>query len=361
MDIKLREVKIRDLVEGYSDDGEGGVTGYGGDLDIRPPYQRDFVYKEKQRNAVIDTVFKGFPLNVMYWAVRADGSYEIIDGQQRTISIAHYADGVFSYKERYIHNLTEERRERFLDYQLMVYECSGTEEEKLEWFETVNIAGEELAKQELRNAVFAGPWLSDAKRHFSRTGCPAYQIGQHYVTGELNRQKYLETAIRWASRDKIEDYMGKHQKDSDAKPLWDHFEAVIEWIESRFTVRRSGLMKRVDWGPLYDAYKNAPYDPEAIEDEVVQLIEDGEIQRQAGIYPYVLTRDERYLNLRAFPDAVKRRVYEQQSGICPMCKESFELSEMEADHIEPWSEGGKTEEDNCQMLCKADNRKKAAG
>ena len=360
MDIRLKELTIRDLVAGYTDDGEGGVTGYGGRLDIRPPYQREFVYKDKQRNAVIDTVFKGFPLNVMYWAVRDDGRFEIIDGQQRTISVAQYVAGDFSFEEMYFHNLPLDKQEQFLDYELMVYECNGTDSEKLKWFETVNIAGVKLTEQELRNAVYAGPWLSDAKRYFSRSGCPAYHIGQHYLKGAVIRQEFLETAIDWASRGEINDYMGKHQHDEKAEPLWQHFESVIEWVKSCFTVRRS-FMKGVDWGPLYNDYKDGEHDPVAIEDEVARLVADDDVQRKPGIYEYVLTRDEKHLNIRAFPPAVKQKVYEKQGGVCPICKEKFEISQMEADHVTPWSEGGKTVEDNCQMLCKKDNRKKAAG
>ena len=106
MKIELKQIKIRDLVEGYENDDETGrVAAYGGKLDVRPPYQREFIYKEKQRNAVIDTIFKGFPLNVMYWAVREDGSFEVIDGQQRTISISQYAVGDFSLEKRFYDNL----------------------------------------------------------------------------------------------------------------------------------------------------------------------------------------------------------------------------------------------------------------
>ena len=96
MKITLTKITVRDLVEDYHDDGEGGVRGYGGKLDIRPPFQREFVYKDKQRDAVIETINKGFPLNVMYWAVRQDGTYEVIDGQQRTISVAQYVKGDYS-------------------------------------------------------------------------------------------------------------------------------------------------------------------------------------------------------------------------------------------------------------------------
>src|SRR5690606_23188166 len=177
MNIELKEITVRELTDGYEDNEEGGVIGFGGKLDIRPPYQREFIYKEKQRDAVIDTILKNFPLNVMYWAVREDGNFEVIDGQQRTISICQYVNGDFAYMFKYFHNLKDDEKQKILDYKLMVYICSGTDSEKLEWFKTINIAGENLTDQELRNAVYSGSWVTDAKRYFSKNGCAAYQIG----------------------------------------------------------------------------------------------------------------------------------------------------------------------------------------
>ena len=359
MKIDQIDIRVQELVEDYEDADENGVTGYGGKLDIRPPFQREFVYKDKERNAVIDSILKGFPLNVMYWADREDGTFEIIDGQQRTISVAQYIDGDFSFNDQYFHNLPSDKQDLIYNYKLMVYVCTGTDSEKLEWFKTINIAGVELSNQELRNAVYAGPWVSDAKRYFSRNGCAAYQIGNDYINGQYIRQKYLETVIKWISNDTIEDYMAKHQHYENALPLWEYFQSVIKWIESTFTEKRKE-MKNVDWGFLYSTYKNADLDPVEIEAETVQLLLDDDITRQAGIYPYILTREEKYLNIRAFSAGVKQRVYENQSGRCKVCNEEFTFSQMEADHIKPWVEGGKTSEGNCQMLCRQCNREKSS-
>ena len=359
MKIKLLDLTVEELVEDYYDDDEGGVTGYDGKLDIRPPFQREFVYKEKERNAVIDSILKGYPLNVMYWADREDGTFEIIDGQQRTISIAQYVDGVFSFNGQYFHNLPSDKENLILNYKLMVYVCTGADSEKLEWFKTINIAGQKSTNQELRNAVYAGTWLSDAKRYFSWTGCAAYNKGNAYVNGSAIRQEYLETVIKWISKDSIEDYMGKHQHDENALPLWEYFQSVIDWVESTFTNTRS-LMKGVDWGSLYNTFKDADLNADEIEQEIALLIDDVDVTRQAGIYPYILTREEKHLNIRAFSPSMKQRVYEKQSGICVICGDKFTIKDMEADHITPWSEGGKTNEDNCQMLCKKCNREKSA-
>ena len=360
MKIESKEIKIRELVADYVDDGEGGVRGYSGQLDIRPPHQREFVYTGKQRNAVIDSIKKGFPLNVMYWSARDDGTYEIIDGQQRTISIAQYAEGDFSFNEQYFHNLPEDKKTKFLDYELMVYFCSGTESEKLEWFRIINIAGAKLTNQELRNAVYAGTWVSDAKRYFSKTGGPAYQVGQDYLNGKPIRQEYLETAIKWISGGDIEEYMARHQHDENAKDLWEHYQSVIGWVEATFTEKRPKTMKGVDWGTLYDSYKDETLDPTKIEEEIERLILDDDVTKQSGIYPYILTREEKHLNIRKFSDNMKQKVYEKQNGKCKKCNKNFDIGDMEADHITPWVEGGKTNEDNCQLLCKDDNRRKSS-
>lgn len=358
MEVKLIEVTIRDLQEGYQDHDEEGVVGYGGRLDIRPPYQREFVYKDKQRDAVIETVKKGFPLNTMYWAVRKDGNYEIIDGQQRTISICRYVHGDFSYKGLYFQNLQDDQQDQILNYPLTIYECSGTDGEKLDWFRTVNIAGEELTEQELRNATFHGPWLYDAKRYFSRTGCPAFQIGNRYLTGTPIRQDYLETAIKWISNNNIEDYMGRNQDKPSANELWLYFQSVISWVDVTFPQYRRE-MKGIQWAELYNAHKNDTLDPHLLEEEIEMLFIDPDVTNNKGIYTYVLNGEERYLNIRKFDEIIRREVYELQKGICVICKEHFDIDEMEADHITPWSQGGKTEIGNCQMLCSSCNRRKS--
>jgi hypothetical protein len=356
MKIELKEITVRELTNGYQDNEENGVIGYGGKLDIRPPYQREFVYGVKEREAVIDTVTKDFPLNVMYWAVREDGNFEVIDGQQRTISICQFVNNDFSVNGLAFDNLQNDKQEQILNYKLMVYFCSGTDSEKLEWFETINIAGKELTKQELRNAVYSGSWVSDAKRYFSKNSRP--KIGDEYLSGSANRQEYLETAISWISNGQIEDYMSKYHHDPNANEIWLYFQSVINWVKVTFPKYRKE-MKGIAWGLLYNEFKNEALDPKKLEEEITKLMLDEDVDNKKGIYSYVFTRKERFLNIRAFSDNQKREAYERQQGICPVCTEHYEIAEMEADHITPWHLGGKTSADNCQMLCKDDNRRKS--
>lgn len=358
MKISPVRITVNELTHLYADNDEGGVVGFGGKLDIRPPYQREFVYKDKQRDAVIDTIVKNYPLNVMYWAVREDGNFEVIDGQQRTISICQYVNGDFSFMGRYFHNLQDDEKKRILDYELSIYQCSGTDSEKLAWFRTINIAGEKLTDQELRNAVYSGSWVSAAKPLFSKNGCPAYLLGSDYLTGSPIRQDYLETVIDWISEGQIELYMAKHQHDPNANTEWLYFQSVIAWAKAIFPNYRS-VMKGVDWGKLFNKHKDLPQDAEKIENSVASLMIDEDVTNKKGVYSYVLSGEERHLSIRSFNENQKREAFERQKGICVRCGKSFDISEMEADHITPWSKGGRTIGENCQMLCKEDNRRKS--
>ncbi|EAH5903255.1 DUF262 domain-containing protein [Campylobacter upsaliensis] len=390
MQIDKTEIKIKELIAGYTRDEESSqIVAYADSsgvarLNIRPKYQREFVYKEAQRNAVIDTILKGFPLNIMYWVKNVDSSaeceYEVLDGQQRTISICEYVKGSFSIqwndKSQYFHTLSKDLQEKFLDYKLNVYVCQGSDSEKLEWFKTINIAGETLTSQELRNAVYASVWLSDAKRRFSKEKGVAVLKGAKYLNGSALRQEFLESAIAWKvdSRkdEKICEYMAKNAKDSkNADELWEYFAKVIDWVEMKFETYRKE-MKGLEWGLLYNKYKDKELDKDELESTIAKLMQDDEVQKKSGIYAYVLSGDEKHLSLRAFSESIKRAVYEKQGGVCansdghikgvkcPHEKQKLDIEQMEADHIIPWSKGGKTEKENCQMLCRECNRKKSA-
>lgn len=361
MKIDIQKVKVADLILGYEDKAEEGVRGYGSRLNIRPAYQREYIYGEKQRNEVIHTVRPGFPLNTMYWAVAGDG-FELMDGQQRTVSICQYVQGDFSVEidgsPKNFGNLTAEKKQQILDYELSIYVCDGGEDEKLDWFKIINIAGEKLTDQELRNAIYTGPWLSDAKRWFSKSGAPAAAIGDKYVTGSPIRQELLEKTLAWISSGKIETYMSSHQHDPDAQELWQYFQAVIAWVERIFPEYRK-MMKGLDWGGFYNAHKDDKLNAATLEARIKVLIDDDEVDNKKGIYEYLLTGNQRTLNLRVFDEKMKVTRHEKQNGICPICKKHFTIDKMEADHIIPWSKGGKTVAENCQMLCQMDNRTKS--
>ncbi len=360
MKIELHEITVREVAANYVDNSEEGVIGYNGKLNIRPKYQREFVYDEKKRNAVIDTLRKEFPLNVMYWVKNGDGTFEVLDGQQRTISFCQYVHGDFSIDNRAFHNLTNTEKEQILNYKLMVYFCEGNDKEKLDWFKIINIAGERLTEQELRNAVYTGTWLTNAKSIFSKSNCAAYLLSKDYVNGSPIRQEILETALSWIAKGEIENYMSIHQHDPNANELWMYFKNVIEWVKLTFTTYRKE-MKGIDWGSLYDEFKDKIFDTAKLEQEIQDLMMDDDATSKKGIYPYVLTRDEKYLNIRTFTPNQKREAYERQKGVCPRCEpgKHYELGEMEADHITPWRLGGKTSADNCQMLCLRHNREKS--
>lgn len=371
MKIEEKKVTIREVYEGYFNDAEEGVVGFDENLDIRPKYQREFVYKDKQRDEVIRTVMKGLPLNVMYWVDRGEQfeddpdepRYEVLDGQQRTISVCEYVDGNFSVDDMNFDNLPSDIQEKILNYRMFIYVCNGTESEKLEWFKIINIAGEQLTDQELRNAVYAGSWVSDAKRYFSKTGCAAYNLASDYLKGSSIRQEYLETALSWIATKEgktIEGYMSEHQHDSSAVQLWNYFRNVIEWVQAIFPKVRKE-MKGLPWGLYFNEHgTRTDLDPKALEAEIQRLMGDEDVTKKSGIYEYLLTGKEKCLSIRAFDRRTMLAAYEKQNHKCAICGKEFEFDKMHGDHITPWSKGGHTTSDNCQMLCRDCNLKKGA-
>lgn len=370
MKIEPRQIKVREVFESYADNGDDGVFAYGGRLAIRPPYQREFVYDNKQAEAVVQTVLKGFPLNVMYWVKVGNDSYEVLDGQQRTLSVMQYLKHQFSImlagQKYYWDALPDDKYNAIMNYEFMIYICEGEESEKLEWFKVVNIAGEKLTDQELRNSVYTGKWLSDAKRYFSKRNCAAKLLSDKYVTGDPNRQELLEKALKGICDHQeireITEYMARHKSDADADELWQYFQDVIHWTEKIFP-KYYADMKGLDWCHFYNTYSHNTYNSSEMGKEVKRLHEDEEIQRPKGIYEFLLCRDAdpyagRLLNLRNFEKRDKMAAYSKQRGVCPVCRKHFEFEEMEGDHIKPWSKGGHTIPDNCQMLCKNCNQKK---
>lgn len=360
MKITQFKCSVKRLTENYLNNEEDGCWGLNKKLNIRPAYQREFVYKDSQRDAVINSVRSGFPLNTFYWSKNEDGTYEVLDGQQRTLSICQYINKDYSINHQFFHNLTTEEQQQILDYQIDVYVCEGTEKEKLDWFKVINIAGEKLTDQELRNAIYTGSWLTDAKKYFSKQMGPAYNLAKNYMKGSPIRQDYLETVLDWISGGNIEKYMSEHQKDQNAGKLWLYFNKVINWTSTTFPKYRKE-MKGLDWGKLYNLYKDVNYDTDELEKDLVKLMIDDDVTKKSGIYEYLLSgkTNQKVLNIRAFTESQKRAAYEKQKGICPKCGKHFEIDEMDADHITPWSSGGKTSTENLQMLCKSCNRTKS--
>lgn len=377
MKIDKREITIREVAKGYeSDDATGKVSTMDGKLDIRPEYQREFIYKPEQRDAVIHTVINDFPLNIMYFVQHDDGTAEVLDGQQRLISICEYIANNFAVgipsktgKPNYNNFLTLDKdlQKQILDYKLTVYYCEGTEVEKMDWFKIINVAGIELTEQEIRNALYHSPWLTDAKSLFSKNAGGFVKKYSKYMAKNMSaiRQDYLEKVFKWKAieeeidnPDIIAGYMQKHKADKDANELWTYVKQMFTWVEKTFG-KYDKSMQGVDWGRLYGEHKDDSLDPRDVQKQVQTLLADSEVKNKSTIYEYILTGEEKYLNLRTFDDYLKKTLYERKNHICDGCHKIIPtIKDAHADHIIPWSKGGKTIESNCQILCVDCNLKK---
>ncbi|MDR0907452.1 MAG: DUF262 domain-containing protein [Rikenellaceae bacterium] len=384
MEAKLRtDLKVRDVCKGFVyNELEGkGLFGLSGRLTIQPEYQRNYIYADGKRDvAVIHSLLKKYPLGLIYFNKVGKDRFEVLDGQQRITSIGRFVTGKLNIIDangnpQDIHSIPADQRELILDSPLLIYECEGNESEIKEWFKTINIAGVPLNEQELRNAIYSGPFVTLAKAEFSNTQNANNQKRSAYIQGSVNRQDYLERALDWVSRGQIEVYMSQHRRDTNIDELQTYFNSVIDWVSGVFTdVEKE--MCGLEWGRLYETYHNQPYDASEVAAEVKRLYADPYVKNRKGVFEYILggSVDARLLDVRVFDEATKRAVYERQtneaeaSGVsnCPLCaighdanrERIWKLIEMDADHVAAWSKGGATTPNNCQMLCKTHNRAK---
>ena len=388
----LTDLTVREICEGFVyNQLEGkGLFGWAGKLTIQPEYQRNYLYAEnegKKEVAVIDSILKGYPLGLIYFNRNAnyqkpETEYEILDGQQRITSIGRFVTGKFAIKdkfgmEQYFTGLTEEEKEKILNYRLLIYVCEGTEREIKEWFETINIAGVPLNRQELLNATYSGPFVTLAKATFSNSRHPMLQKWGSYIKGNANRQDILHEALVWVAKgeDNVGGYMSQHRQDNSIEELKTYFDTVIEWAKTLFGEPKSE-MRGLEWGAFYEQYHANSYNPAQLQQRVNELYADEYVTNKRGIFEYLLGEetDRSLLNIRIFDNSIKKTIYARQTieaqtlGIsnCPECAKGhdnmrtkiYKFTEMDADHVTAWSKGGATTIENCQMLCKTHNRAK---
>ena len=383
MKTTLKTYTVKDICNGFVyNELEGkGLFGLSGKLTIQPEYQRNYIYADGKKDvAVIESMQKGYPLGLIYFNKVSNDKLEVLDGQQRITSIGRFVTGKLAIMDQnnmpqYYSSLPDDKKQLIDDYELLVYECEGTETEIKEWFKTINIAGVPLNEQELLNAVYSGKFVTKAKEEFSNSQNANVQKWSAYISGSVNRQDYLHTALEWVSKGEIGDYMSQHRYDENINELKTYFTTVIDWISSVFTdVEKE--MCGLEWGRLYEEHHSKSYNPQEVSAKVQELYGDPYVKNRKGIFEYVLggCTDKKLLDIRIFDEATKRAVYKKQTlaaraeGIsnCPLCAighdanhaKIWDQKDMDADHVTAWSNGGATSIENCQMLCKTHNRAK---
>jgi len=377
------KITVKDICEGFQyNEVEGkGLFGLSGKLTIQPEYQRNYIYADGKKDvAVIESLLKGYPLGLIYFVKVKEDEFEVLDGQQRITSFGRYVTNKFAVKdengmEQYFSGIAQDKQEKILNTQLLIYECEGTESEIKEWFKTINIAGVPLNDQEFLNAVYSGPFVTLCKVEFSNSQNANIQKWSAYIKGSAIRQEFLECALDWVSKGNIDDYMSRHRKDTNINDLKTYFNSVIDWVSSVF-VDVENEMCGLEWGRLYEEYHKKAYDPAKVSAEVQKLYADPYVKSRKGVFEFILGGliDTKLLDVRVFDDAIKKSVYATQTAEaekkgesnCPLCaighdankSKVWSFSEMDADHVSAWSKGGKSDIKNCQMLCKTHNRAK---
>ena len=376
------DITVGEICKGfvYSDLEGKGLFGMDGRLTIQPEYQRNYIYADGKRDvAVVDSILKDYPLGLIYFVKATKDQFEVLDGQQRITSFGRFFTNKMAIKinnnEQKYDSIALELQRKLCDTKLTIYICEGEEAEIKDWFKTINISGMPLNNQELNNAIYSGPFVTLAKEEFSNSQNSNTQKWGAYISGNANRQDYLECALDWVSRGNIDGYMADHRKDKSITELKRYFTSVIDWVTTVFTDVESE-MRGIEWGRLYEKYKKVPFNTTKVSEKVQELYADPYVKCRKGIFEFILggCRDTKLLEVRVFDEATKKATYAKQTasaekkGIsnCSLCalghesnkKRTWKLSEMDADHVTAWSKGGATNLKNCEILCKTHNQAK---
>lgn len=405
------DITLGELAEGYIDNSEnieGGVFGWNGNLNIRPKFQRAYVVEnnEEWKAALARSVVNGQPIGTIYFGVAEGGKkYINIDGQQRLMTLLSFLNGQDTLKmmvdgkdkDVMFEELSDKMQRRFKQYRPSIKICSGTEKALLEWFKTINQPTTVLTAQELRNAAFNGMWCEHIKMYFSKVKASAsatehnadflYKGGDYnYADFSLNldptRQDVLEMALDWASmqvfgvdtdltkEERIESYMAMYADpqtsvnvEDNGTDLVNRYKAVIDWARKTFHSEylEQKCAKNVNWGRLYATYGENEYDIEKLNADADRYFMDEEVTANSAVFEYVLmgcpTDKRNMLVLRAFTTPDKAKMYKMQGGIDPIDGKKYKIEEMDAHHIIAWENGGKTELSNGVLISKANHKK----
>lgn len=408
---------IREISKGYVNESEterGGVTSMCGKLNIRPRYQRSYVNENNTvwKENLINSILCNYPINRMYFGQVRENELEVVDGQQRIITICDFINGKFSIKWKdklcYFEQLSEVEKNKFLDYELDVTTCIGDEISRIAWFKRINQPNALLTEQELRNSSYIGEWLEDAKSYFcaptsnvkkeinDKERDNKYCIMRYCKASQIDRCEFLEVALDWAGYieypelrepsnkdERICRYMAEHQNDLNANGLKDTYKSVVDWITDTFwkdkekdgypDLSKDQCFRGVNWVRLFCeyggnqyTYSNKKHFTEVCDDIRKKHSSSGVFSNFNGIFEWVIRGEHdyeinTYLALKGFKDEFKKNAYGAQGGIDPIDGKHYEFGEMHAHHIVSWKAGGTNDYRNLVMLSKENHIRYHAG
>ncbi len=388
IEVEKVKIKVRDIFNGY-ENKEGKTIGYNGKLNIRPEFQREFIYNPEQEEAVIHSVLDGFPLSLIYWGETENG-YDLIDGQQRTLSIMRFISNKYAIRINYIghkkisrtfEELSEEERNSILNYELDIALLKGTPDSKLKYFEIINTAGEKLNNQEMINAAYHGLFINQSRNLFSNkkseffTEAGADGNWINFIVekdSDIKRQLILEKMLKWVSLGKgktIEEYVSQN-RENNSEEFKAEILKILKWSKETFAPESKDYydwMKKVKWAEVfYENEKKKAEDKVAVKYEdipkrIKELSAMPGIDKNEGIPMFLVTGEEKYLNSRSFNKKDIINKWKEQDKKCASCGEAKDEDQIAGDHIVSWSKGGRTEYENLQVLCKRCNSSKSNG
>lgn len=135
-----------------------------------PPYQREFVWNDKDQSAFMESVIIGLPIPMMFLAEDEVGSFEIVDGAQRIQTLHRFLGndlalvGLEKLNELIgftFDDLTDTQQKKLLNraLRIVILDSETSPESRKDLFERINKFGRILKPSERRSGALGGRFM----------------------------------------------------------------------------------------------------------------------------------------------------------------------------------------------------------